>query len=270
MQIREQILWGLFGFTILTSLVNIAGGFMGGDFFRGNIIGSLNFLPVLLVLLHAGWTKSYARGIAFFVLAGLTGFISEYIALKYGVFFGGEYIYNMDGSRLASVPVNVIIFWSFFIYTGYCITNSFLYWLGHKMSGRLLPLAVLMDGLIVVIIDLFIDPLQVLEGAWSWTGGSSYFNIPVGNFIGWFFVAIISTTIFRTYEYLRPRKDSLQIPAVHLIPVLGYGLLYLIMLAASLRYGMFGLSLIGSALMLPVIISNVVLFTKSPLHTLKV
>lgn len=272
MQLKTKILWTLFVVTILISIGNIIGVIFGLNYLQINIFNSyILYIPAILLFLHSIWTLSFHRGILIFLLASLTGFVFEYVGLNYGVIFGGEYIYSAEGIKIFTVPLNVTLYWGVFIYMGYSISNSFLYWLGkdkpakHKHNGFLLPLLILIDSLIVVIIDLFMDPLQVKAGSWDWSGGGLYFGIPIGNFIGWILVVIITTGLFRIYEYFSPKEINQDSKNIILIPVLCYGLIYLGFLATAIKYEMLGLALIGSLTMLPIVLGSLFLFRSSRL-----
>lgn len=267
---KTKILWNLFFLVLLITAIDILSDFFRAAILQKSLLESLLLsLPVLLLFFHAAWTLSFFRGILFILLAFLTGFIFEFIGLKYGVVFGGNYVYALEGLKIFTVPLNVPLYWAVFIYTGFCITNSFLYWLNkdkptkNKKDGLLLPLLILFDGLIVVAIDLFMDPLQVKAGSWTWLEGGPYFGIPIGNFIGWFLVTIIVTGLFRVGEYFKPLAVKKELKSVFIIPVLGYGLLYLSFLASAIKIKMLNLALIGSLTMLPVVTSNFFLLTKS-------
>lgn len=269
MKPKIKILWIIFFFIILASVANVIGDLLGLSLFKISFFNSLIvFIPVVLLLLHSIWTLSFFRGMTFILIASLTGFFFEFIGLKNGIIFGGNYIYSPEGIKIFTVPLNVVLYWGVFIYTGYCITNSFLYWLDKGKPSKnkklifLLPLLVLFDGFIVVAIDLFMDPLQVRAGSWTWLDGGPYFGIPIGNFIGWAIVTIITTGLFRLYEYFEPTVVDESLKSVFIIPVLGYGLLYLNFLASAIKINITSLAFIGSLTMLPVVLFNLYLFTK--------
>lgn len=270
MKLKAKILWIIFFFIILASVASIIGDLLGPSLFKISFFNSLIlFVPVVLLFLHSIWTLSFFRGITFILIACLTGFIFEFIGLRYGTVFGGNYIYSPEAIKIFTVPLNVILYWGVFIYTGYCVANSFLYWSNKdkpyksKNAIFLLPLLILFDSLIVVAIDLFMDPLQVRAGSWTWLDGGPYFGIPIGNFIGWALVTIITTGLFRLYEYSKPTVVDESLKSVFIIPVLGYGLLYLNFFSSAIRINMTNLAFIGSLTMLPVVLFNLFLFTKS-------
>ena len=263
MQIKAKILWGLFFLNLGAMLASLLSG--------GHEPVSLAlFLPVFLLFLHSIWTLSFFRGIAFILLAFFMGFVSEFVGLKYGWFFGGDYAYSPGWTKIFyGVPLSVILYWGIFIYFGYCLTNSFLYWLNRdkpskdRKNGFLLLPLIFLDGLIVTAIDLFMDPLQVKMGGWAWLDGGSYFGVPLGNFIGWFVVVIISTGVFRVYEYIKPKELSKELKTVFIIPVLGYGAIYFAFLISAINLKMMNLALVGSLAMLPIVIVNLGFLRKS-------
>ncbi|MBN1263702.1 MAG: carotenoid biosynthesis protein [Candidatus Pacebacteria bacterium] len=272
MPVKGKILWGLFGLILVLALVDIGGEVWNWENHRSGFWGfSLLLLPGVAVFFHSVWTLSFLKGLLLLFSGSLTGFIFERLGLKYGMIFGGRYVYNLQGAKFFEVPLAVVFYWAIFIYAGYCLTNSFLFWQQKRKPGRkqgnacLLPFLVLTDGLAVVAIDLFMDPLQVQAGSWAWLDKGVYFGVPAGNFFGWFLVVVISTGFFRTYEYFYPSSAGNELPTVPLIPVLAYGLLYLSFLVSALRSGMTKLALVGSLTMLPVVTASLFLFLRSKL-----
>ncbi|MFC1962918.1 carotenoid biosynthesis protein, partial [Chloroflexota bacterium] len=131
----------------------------------------------------------------------------------------------------------------------------------HKRDLGVLLLLIVMDGLIVVFIDLLMEPLQVRAGNWVWLTTGSYFNIPVGNFVGWFIVTVTATGLFRSFEYLFPPRNERVVGSVMLIPVIGYGVLSLALVWFSLTNQSPILAVIGSLTMFPVMVINLKLYT---------
>ena len=267
---KNNLIWVVFYFLLLLIFLNIVGSLFGLHLeIEKNIVYKLLFLglPVVLLILHSLMTLS-TRALFFIALASFTGWIMEVWGLNAGTFFGGHYVYKSSQLMLLSVPLSVILYWAVFIYTGYCVVNSFVYWLNKQKPSRfqknlwLLPIAVLLDGCVVVAIDLFMDPLQVQSGAWRWLEGGPYFGVPIGNFIGWFIVTIIVTGIFRTFEYFFPIKETKHNKTVYIIPVICYGALAISFTLDAIKYQMQDLAVVGSVLMFPTVVSNVILFIK--------
>ncbi len=124
----ESFLWKLFYLLIFLIIVKVIGNFFGVQLEHKYTWFNFIFLgiPVLLLIIHSFITLSVSRSILFVLLASSIGTIIEYIGLRDGIFFGGHYIYKPQ-LTLFTVPISVIFYWAVFIYTGYCLTNSFLY-----------------------------------------------------------------------------------------------------------------------------------------------
>ena len=157
----------LFYILLVIILVDIFAPFFGIQIDK-NILFRILFLgvPVLLLLFHSFLTLSFIRGLFFVILASTIGLIMEMWGLKDGVIFGGHYIYKQNQLSLFNVPVSVVLYWAVFIYTGYCLINYFLAWIKKEKPNYIhhnfwmVPLLLIADGLVVVAIDLFMDPIQ--------------------------------------------------------------------------------------------------------------
>lgn len=254
----------IIGWLFITYLISVILFFV----FRTGVTRSLVlYLPAILIVVHSLGNLRW-KGPVLLLLASVVGFTFEYFDLKYGTTFGGEYRYLMGGRYFLTVPLNVILYWSVFIYTGYCLTNSFLYWKNkekpRKGNGlKELIFIILIDGFLVVAIDLFMDPIEVANGSWIWTGGGPYFGIPVGNFIGWFLVTIISTGFFRAWEYFAPIETNWSWKKTNVIATLSYALIYISFVSTSIKLGLGALSIVGSMAMLPTIVVNIVMYLQA-------
>lgn len=230
-------------------------------------------MPIFLLFVHAFLLLSVKRALFFIFLAALLGFVSEYLGLTYGVFFGGRYEYKFDPISVAGVPVKVMAFWAFFIYSGNSLTNSFFVWVGRELPKfQRLPNSVIknikgfvqvitlsvIDAIFVTNIDFFMDPFQVRAGEWTWFNVSGgFFGVPWGNFIGWFNVALLTCVIFRLLQFVSPVSHAaLDLSAndretLYLVPAVGYGMLAVIFAVISLGYEMYAETVVGLTLMLP-------------------
>jgi len=265
----EWALWKVFYLLVFVIGIKIMGDLAGAQLEENYAWFRILFfaLPGILLIFHSILVLSPKRALLFVLLAAGTGSIMEYIGLRDGVFFGGHYVYASQ-LTLFTVPLEVILYWAVFIYVGYSIVNSFLYWLKQKKptfkAGNYisLVLAVLLDGLVVVALDFFMDPIAVRQGNWKWLEGGSYFGIPIGNFIGWFVVVIIATGIFRSVEYFFPKKEIQYDKSVFIIPVLEYGLLAVSFCFMAIQFKIHDLAFLGSLLMLPTVILNLILYRR--------
>ena len=265
---KVKILWFLFTLTIIIPIIDFI-----LDSFNIFIpfIAILKFvLPLAILLGHSFLLFGPSRSAWLLIPPFVIGFIFEIIGVNFGVIFGGNYFYNCSllGPSICGVPPLIPFFWSFFVYTGYLITSSFLVWLKidkpsvqNKKLG-LLFLLIIIDGLIVVAIDLFMDPVMVASNYWTWTSRGFYFGIPLGNFFGWFLIAIIYSGIFRIREYFLPLKKITLAASIWLIPVIGYGGLCLIFLILAVKLQLGVIAIIGLAIMLPIVLLNLFLYLR--------
>jgi uncharacterized membrane protein len=265
---REKILWVTFLIIVVIGLADIISVFLGLNFFKPAARAALLLAAVLLVL-HAGWTLTYRRGLALILLCWLIGFIFEAIGVNYGCVFGGHYVYQSDSRlMLFGVPWTIPFYWAALIYASYNVVSSFLFWTSREKPDKqrgdapLLPLLIFLDGLAIVVIDLIMEPLQVMARNWMWLDGGPYYGIPIGNFVGWFVVTVISTGTFRAFEYFTAQKPTGINKSTLLIPVVGYGMLCLVFVFLDYMAQLPKLAVTGLAIVSAMVIANLILFSR--------
>jgi len=268
MKNKTLLIWNLFSLIIFIIGFNLIGTLFKFPFVKTPLFHLILLgLPVILLIFHAIEVLGFFQGILFIFLSSFVGWLMETWGLMGGTFFGGTYIYEKNQPTLGIVPLSVVLYWAVFIYTGYSLVNSFLYWLGKEIPNiknkkiLLLPALIIFDGLVVTAIDLFMDPIQVKAGAWIWIEGGAYFGVPVGNFVGWFIVTVIVTGIFRTINYFTKSKNKFD-KKILLIPVWTYIILSVSFTLSAIKYEMFSFALLGSLLMLPPALINLLLYFK--------
>ena len=262
---KTKILWILFWIMIGLISLNFLSAF-GGLNLPSFVLEIQKYFPAVIILVFMAFTLTYGRALFFLILAMGVGFAAETIGTNYGIFFGGDYTYLNYKLLIFGVPPAVIFYWAIFIFIGYSISNSFLYW-AHRRKPRkrsknigLLAMLILLDGILVVAIDIFMDPLSVYAGHWAWADPGPYFGVPLGNFLGWFLVTIIVTGIFRLFEYIKPQVQHKIKKSVFIIPVIIYSLICFQYIIMALNDDLPSVLLIGIFAMIPIIIVNVLLF----------
>jgi putative membrane protein len=198
----------------------------------------------------------------------LIGLAFESAGVRYSFLFGSRYIYNSQefGLMLLDVPLVVPMYWAVFIYLGYSITTSFLVWTNKQKpkmgtnSLAVLPLLIILDGLIVVAIDIAMEPLMVFHEKWFWSGSGPYFGIPVGNFITWFLVTTVVTGIFRAFEWRFATRPIQIDPSFHIAPVVAYAVLCGSLAAMAIDANLHDAVFVGTAAMMPVVGVNLLVF----------
>ncbi|MSU45068.1 MAG: carotenoid biosynthesis protein [Candidatus Zambryskibacteria bacterium] len=264
MKNEEKTIWYIFYLYLFTALLNIFGILFHFQLFNNSLFRIIlpTYLPLFVLILYAFHTLSIPRNLFFIILASLMGLFFEIYGLSSGTFFGGEYIYNLKMQLVFGVPFLIILYWIFFIYLGYSITNSFLYWFNKNKPNKnnpalfLLAMLIVGDGLTVTTIDLFMDPIQVKAGAWVWLHGGAYFGVPLGNFVGWFIVTIVVTATFRLFEYFYPQKFLPLNKPIFLIPIMIYTVFAFSYALSAIQFGLYNLAFVGSFIMFSLISVN--------------
>ncbi len=273
MNYKSIILWGLFGAILLSGILYTAHIMPGNTYtplldFKDINAGKILILTTatLLLILHAVWNIGVPDGLVLIAFSFLLSLIFEIAGVQYGIVFGGRYIYseNIQPSFMG-VPWLIPLIWAGFIYCGYTIVASFSIWISNgkqshnqrKFFRNVIFAAA--SAITVLAIDVMMEPLQVNAGNWRWLDEGYYYDIPSGNFLGWFLVAFVSVLIFKIIQNYMPRKTEKISAHVLLIPVIGYGLLYGVFAFWAFRLGFFSLIFVGLVTMFPITLLN--LFT---------
>ena len=262
----------VFFFVILLMLLPLLFMIVGLPFEWSQALGlPLVALVAAFVAMHGIRTTGPANTAVLLTISGAIGFAAEAVSLRTGTVFGSRYRYPpemWEGGMLMDVPLAIPLFWAVFVYVGYSVVNSFLCWMGRDKPARgqpgafLLPALVIADALVIVAIDLFMDPLLTLRGNWVWEAKGGFHGVPVGNFTGWFMVCVLVCGIFRTVEYFRGRRIGIP-AAVHLMPVVAYGVLALGFVFYGFWTGMYRVTAVGAVAMGSIVALNLALYAVS-------
>ncbi len=127
------------------------------------------------------------RALAFLVWAAGVAFAAEWTSTRVGIPFG---LYHYTGRTagvelyLSNVPVFDSLSFVFLAYAAFCLARQAL--------GTTRPLGtVALSGILMMSLDLVIDPLAVRGGRWFlgdifyYPRGGAYFGVPLSNFAGW-------------------------------------------------------------------------------------
>lgn len=158
------------------------------------LLTPLNLLvSVGLVLLHHGaWSRNT---VLYLIIAYAVGFGAELFGIQTGLLFG-DYVYGpVLGPKLWGTPVMIGVNW---LMLGYCagvlgnaLLNGSSFWLRGTLA------ALLMVGL-----DVMIEPVAMAYGFWSWEGDT----VPLQNYVGWFAVAWPLELLFAYWHPTRRNK----------------------------------------------------------------
>lgn len=149
------------------------------------------FLAIFIV---AAWRDLGPRGTLVFLGWGwLVAFTAEYASTRIGLPFGlYRYTEATRGLELyvANVPFFSPLSFPFLAYAAFSLARKTLGPAWRAGSGALVSTA-LMSGILMMLLDVVIDPLAVRGERWflghifDYPDGGIYFGVPVSNFIGW-------------------------------------------------------------------------------------
>ncbi|MFB6296866.1 MAG: carotenoid biosynthesis protein [Halobacteriales archaeon] len=140
-----------------------------------------NAVMSLAALGACAWHAAPDRDRLAFLAAGVVyGVILEQLVI---VAFDA-YHYNAADFllTLGDVPLVIGFGWAAIIYAGFEIARAF------DLSTRARPPFV---ALFALHIDLAIDAVAIRVPFWTWTPPGVWFGVPLGNFTGWFLVALL-------------------------------------------------------------------------------
>jgi putative membrane protein len=150
------------------------------------LLTPLNLLISLgtVLLFHPKWNlNTYI----FLAVSYVIGFGSEVFGVQTGLLFG-DYIYGrVLGPKIFGTPFMIGINWIMLVYCSGVLVNRFL-------SEKSLLLRAIAGATVMVLLDIFIEPVAIKYDFWTWPGQSAP---PLHNFIGWWIVAIIVHFIFQ-------------------------------------------------------------------------
>jgi uncharacterized membrane protein len=147
-----------------------------------------------------------ARGtLVWLVLAWCVAFVCEYSATRNGFPFG-VYVY-VDTTRTRELWISNVPFWDslsfvFLSYFSWGVASA-VRDPGEPARRLFEPLTAVLGGLLMMLLDVVIDPLTLLGDRWFlgriyyYPNGGSYFGVTLANFAGWFFVGTVVVLAFQ-------------------------------------------------------------------------
>ena len=159
-------------------------------------------LVCLYLIYHSSVYWGWFNTFFFIVLVFFVSLFSEILGERTGYIFGGKYKYNhkkTPGLILFNIPLLIPIAWTFLLYLSfnlYCLINQYEPGIIIKQQGVLF----IAPCLIMVLLDLVLDPIAVDEKRWEWNKKSLYYNVPLLNFLGWFVISLFILSIFSTFS----------------------------------------------------------------------
>ena len=146
----------------------------------------LNLTPIHLfgMFILFLWANSYfsIKLIKAIIVIYLIGVLAEVLGVRYNIIFGNYYYGNSLGPQVFEVPLIIGFNWLALSFATYGVSS---YFFGNKIFITVFA------SILMVLTDYIIEPMAGALDFWYWVGG----NIPIQNYVGWFFVSLIIHTI---------------------------------------------------------------------------
>jgi putative membrane protein len=154
------------------------------------------------------------------LIIGLLGFGAEILGVYTGFPFGSYYYSDTLIPKLFGVPFALTAAWLILIAYSWQV----VLWI--KLPRFL---AVIISAVIMVIIDLIIDPLAAGPlNFWKWKCQGIYYGIPLTNFLGWLFVSIILLSLYSQVRHTNKAHRLLGLSVILFFSIIAVSYLYII------------------------------------------
>jgi len=154
----------------------------------------------LLFSFHKDWDSTF---ITFIVVVVVAGFTAELIGIHTGLFFG-DYSYGESlGVKLWQVPLLIGVNWLLLVYVTGQIANY---------VGTSVWLKSLVGALLMLLLDIFLEPVATKYDFWKWAGG----EIPDSNYIGWLVLSFLLQFYYHRILIFKQNPLSIYVYVVQL------------------------------------------------------
>ena len=166
------------------------------------------------------------RAASFFVIAYVLSASSELIGTGTGFPFGNYSYTDFLGFKLLGrVPFTIPMSWFYMGLTSYVLARLIVWLVGNRLSTRAREIASGVLGMYLVVVwDLVLDPAMAHRTLavrfWEWHVDGLYFGMPIRNYVGWAFTALLFITLSRL-SWGRTGIEPRRVPVM--LPVLVYG-----------------------------------------------
>ena len=169
------------------------------------LLGSLALRPYVFLFLAAfvvagvrdlGWARTLLFGGIVWPIAWLAEFASTRIGIPFGLY---HYTGLTRGRELyiADVPFFDSLSFTFLAYASLCLARRAL-----AARPASLGATALLAGLLMMMLDIVIDPIAVRGDRWFlgrifyYPDGGVYFGVPLSNFVGWWLVGAVAVAAY--------------------------------------------------------------------------
>lgn len=198
------------GIIILFHVVGLTGFFV--PYFRPWFIRVVPFhILLMFVVVLLSQPRIGQRFVWFLLLVYFLGYTAEWIGVHKSWIFG-DYAYGKAlGLKLSDIPLTIGLNW-FLLVFGAAVTTQYL---GLKSAWLRVPFG----ALLLVLLDLLIEPVAIRFDYWHWTHNI----IPFKNYLGWFVFGAAMLGIFEAFQL---KKQNIVPVILLLVQYLFFGALH--------------------------------------------
>jgi len=158
--------------------------------------------------------KSFSEGfLLFFLIIFITGFIGEWLGVHKNWVFGNYNYGKTLGLQLFDIPLTIGINWFLLVYS----TGVLM----QRLRVRSVFVRTIAGAIILVLLDMLIEPVAIKFDYWHWTNNM----IPFNNYAGWFVVSVLMLYVFEQFRF---KKQSIVGPVLLITQFVFFGLLQLV------------------------------------------
>lgn len=125
----------------------------------------------------------------FIAIITLTGFFGEWVGVHQHWLFGNYHYGKTLGTKLDGIPLIISLNWFLLIYAA-GITME-------KARVRSKPLRIVLGAILLVLLDLLIEPIAIRLDYWHWANNV----IPIRNYFGWFLMSALLLFVFGKFRF---------------------------------------------------------------------
>lgn len=171
----------------------------------------LLLMGIMLLISHDSFDK---RLLLFFALIYIATFAAEWIGVHTQWMFGNYSYGHTMGHKLWDIPVIMGVTWFLLVYSA----GVAMQWSGI----RNILLRVSIGSMVLVLLDMLIEPIALRFDYWHWAGG-----VPFKNYWGWFTVSVVMLLAFEAFRF---KKQSVVAPVLLVMQFVFFGVLNLVAL----------------------------------------
>jgi putative membrane protein len=149
------------------------------------LLTPLNLLTTFFIAVYA---DKYKNASLYIILAFcyLFGFFLELLGVQTGVIFGAYEYGATLGPKIWETPLIIGIIWAMLVYASVSISNSYF-----EQFPTIVKAAI--GASLMVLLDIFIEPVAVEFDFWSWTPDpmNKLIVAPLENYIVWWLAAFL-------------------------------------------------------------------------------